>query len=102
MNVGEVSLDLLDVEWGAVVRHIFQRKDANWPRRKGIKSAAFAVLFLCVFALRKISIRDVRVVGIWTTVAEELPSVANFADLVHVEIGHDQRVLVARALGDDL
>ena len=43
-----------------------------------------------------------RPVSIRPAVAEKLPCVADLADLVHIEIGDDEFVLVTRALGDDL
>src|ERR1700756_4102368 len=42
------------------------------------------------------------VVRLRTAVAIELPGVADLADLVHVEVGHDERVLVARRDGEHL
>ena len=45
---------------------------------------------------------DERLVRLGPAVAEELPGVAHFADLVEVEVGDDELVLVARRLGDDL
>lgn len=41
-----------------------------------------------------------RPVEIRPSVAEKLPRIANFADLVHVEIGDYKLVFIARALGD--
>src|SRR5688572_25193483 len=43
-----------------------------------------------------------RPVAIWPAIAEELPRVANFANLVEIEIGDDQRILVARRFGHEL
>src|SRR6266568_3855508 len=46
--------------------------------------------------------RDEGTVRVRPAVAEELPDRADFVDGVEVEIGHHQRILVARALGHDL
>ena len=43
-----------------------------------------------------------RSVGIRPTVTEELPRVSHLADLVHVEVGDDEFVLIPGAFGDDL
>src|SRR3954454_16554088 len=45
---------------------------------------------------------DDPVVRLRTAVAIELPGVANFADLVHVEVGDDESVLIARRDGKHL
>src|SRR3954451_4772850 len=45
---------------------------------------------------------DDPVVRLRTAVAIELPGVADFADLVHVEIGDDERVLIAGRDGKHL
>src|SRR2546426_3097278 len=42
------------------------------------------------------------VVSLGTTIPVELPDVAYFANHIHVEIGHDDGILVARAFGDNL
>src|SRR4051795_4308512 len=42
------------------------------------------------------------VVRLRTAVAIELPGVADFADLVHVEVGDDEGVLIARRDGEHL
>src|SRR5215813_8481403 len=41
-------------------------------------------------------------ISLWSPVAEELPRIANLADYVQIQIGHDQSVFIARRLGDDL
>src|SRR5690606_27705561 len=58
-------------------------------------------------ASRRASLRvgsgsDEVAVAVRTAVAVELPDVADFADLVEVEIGDDQLVLVAGTLRDNL
>src|SRR3954451_20349126 len=45
---------------------------------------------------------DDPVVRLRTAIAIELPRVADFADLVHVEVGDDERVLIARGHGQHL
>src|SRR3954453_16529431 len=42
------------------------------------------------------------VVRLRTAVAIELPGVADFTDLVHVEVGDDEGVLIARRAGEHL
>ena len=47
-------------------------------------------------------IRHDRPVSIRSTVAEELPRIADLADLVHIEIGDDKFVLITCADGEHL
>src|SRR5258705_10416146 len=48
------------------------------------------------------SIRHKLTITIRAPVAEELPGVAHFADQIQIKIGNDDRVFVARRLGNDL
>src|ERR1700722_10380622 len=41
-------------------------------------------------------------VSLWAAVTIKLPDVAHFANHVHVQVGDDQRIFLARALLDDL
>src|SRR5947207_1620830 len=43
-----------------------------------------------------------RTVSIGPAITEELPGVAHLADLVHIEVGDDEFVEIARAFGEDL
>src|SRR5690606_34902099 len=43
-----------------------------------------------------------RAIKIGSAVAEELPRVSNFADLVHIKIGDNKFVLIAASFGEDL
>ena len=52
--------------------------------------------------MAKFLIRDDLPVRVGPAVAEELPGVSHLADLVHVEIGNDQLVLVTRTFSEDL
>src|ERR1044072_6843820 len=47
-------------------------------------------------------IGDECAIGIGTAIAEELPRVSHFANLVEIEIGDDECVLIARRLRDIL
>src|SRR5436853_2489637 len=48
------------------------------------------------------SICDQLPVAIRTPIAEELPSITHFANQIEIQVGDDQRVLIARRLRDDL
>src|SRR5258706_146198 len=56
----------------------------------------------CVYAQDEFSKLHDAVVRLRTAVAIELPGVADLADLVHVEVGGDERVCIARADGKHL
>src|SRR5262249_27993662 len=72
------------------------RTKASWGRRLIWGTENWVVL------MKQLLWGDDSAIGLRTPVAVKLPGVPHFRDFIQIQVGHDQLILIATALGEDL